>query len=115
MDHVSTPKFSRPYAGELLHRLKEPRRFLQVITGARQVGKTTMVEQVSEQSWRRYRARRDQRRAQREQDLNVFVELTTGELIHRGCAGRKDEIEREGLIPLGRCVRCGEHGRSPRA
>ena len=65
--------------------------------------------------WRRYRARRDQRRAQREQDLNVFVDLTTGELIHRGCAGRKDEIEREGFIPLGRCVRCGEHGRSPRA
>ena len=54
MDHVSSPKFTRPYARELLHRLKEPRRFLQVITGARQVGKTTLVEQVSEQSGLQY-------------------------------------------------------------
>ena len=47
---ASTPEFTRPYAAELLGRLEEPRRFLQVITGPRQVGKTTMVEQVSNRS-----------------------------------------------------------------
>ena len=47
---ASNPKFTRPYAGELLGRLEEPRRFLQVIAGPRQVGKTTMVEQVSNRS-----------------------------------------------------------------
>lgn len=38
--------FEREQAGVLAQRLKEPRRFLQVITGARQVGKTTLVQQV---------------------------------------------------------------------
>ena len=38
--------FRRRQGDELLKRLQEPRRFLQVITGARQVGKTTMVDQV---------------------------------------------------------------------
>ena len=40
----------RPQGAELLRRLKEPRRFLQVIAGARQVGKTTMVGQIARQS-----------------------------------------------------------------
>ena len=31
---------------ELLKRLNEPRRFLQVLAGPRQVGKTTLVRQV---------------------------------------------------------------------
>ena len=34
----------------MLQRLREPRRFLQIITGARQVGKTTLITQVAEQS-----------------------------------------------------------------
>lgn len=38
--------FERPYAATLAERLDEPRRFLQVVAGARQVGKTTLVEQV---------------------------------------------------------------------
>ena len=38
----------RPYAEELIRRLREPRGFLQIISGARQVGKTTMVTQVAE-------------------------------------------------------------------
>jgi predicted AAA+ superfamily ATPase len=38
--------FQREYAATLISRLREPRRFLQVIAGARQVGKTTLVEQV---------------------------------------------------------------------
>ncbi|MFN8179698.1 MAG: ATP-binding protein [bacterium] len=38
--------FERPYAATLAARLGEPRRFLQVVAGARQVGKTTLVEQV---------------------------------------------------------------------
>ena len=40
--------FRRPYAEELARRLAEPRRFMQVVTGARQVGKTTLVQQVTE-------------------------------------------------------------------
>ncbi len=39
--------FRRPHAAELARRLAEPRRFLQVVAGARQVGKTTLVEQVA--------------------------------------------------------------------
>lgn len=42
--------FARPQAAELIRRLAEPRRFLQVIAGARQVGKTTLVGQVTEQA-----------------------------------------------------------------
>ncbi|MEX2502683.1 MAG: ATP-binding protein [Trueperaceae bacterium] len=41
-------RFQRPYGVDLASRLSEPRRFLQVITGARQVGKTTLVLQVAE-------------------------------------------------------------------
>ncbi|MCY3699153.1 MAG: ATP-binding protein [Gemmatimonadetes bacterium] len=47
--------YVRPYAGELLGRLREPRRFLQVITGARQVGKTTLIAQVAERAGVPYR------------------------------------------------------------
>ena len=45
---MSKKTFVRPYAKELIHRLREPRGFLQIISGARQVGKTTMVTQVAE-------------------------------------------------------------------
>ena len=38
--------FERQQAGTLAARLREPRRFLQVVAGARQVGKTTLVAQV---------------------------------------------------------------------
>lgn len=41
------PPFRRPQAAELARRLAEPRRFIQVVAGARQVGKTTLVEQVT--------------------------------------------------------------------
>ncbi|MDD9822766.1 MAG: ATP-binding protein [Gammaproteobacteria bacterium] len=37
----------RPQARELTRRLKEPRRFIQVVAGARQVGKTTLARQVA--------------------------------------------------------------------
>jgi predicted AAA+ superfamily ATPase len=40
--------FRRPQAAELDRRLREPRRHIQVIAGARQVGKTTLVQQVTE-------------------------------------------------------------------
>jgi uncharacterized protein len=43
---LSTTGFTRAHAGVLEARLNEPRRFLQVVAGARQVGKTTLVEQV---------------------------------------------------------------------
>ena len=35
--------FSRPQAAILARRLAEPRRFIQAVTGPRQVGKTTLV------------------------------------------------------------------------
>lgn len=40
--------FRRAQASELARRLTEPRGFLQVVTGPRQVGKTTLVQQVAE-------------------------------------------------------------------
>jgi hypothetical protein len=40
--------FQRPRAAELARRLAEPRRFVQVVAGPRQVGKTTLVQQVTE-------------------------------------------------------------------
>jgi uncharacterized protein len=47
---VSKPQasFRRPQATELARRLREPRRHILVVAGARQVGKTTLVEQVTE-------------------------------------------------------------------
>jgi predicted AAA+ superfamily ATPase len=40
--------FKRPMYNMLFQRLREPRRFLQVLAGARQTGKTTLVRQVLE-------------------------------------------------------------------
>jgi len=40
------PVFVRKPAAELERRLREPRRFIQVVAGPRQVGKTTLVQQV---------------------------------------------------------------------
>lgn len=40
------PAFERRQAGVLVDRLREPRRFVQVVAGARQVGKSTLVVQV---------------------------------------------------------------------
>lgn len=42
----STTEYKRPHARQLLERLLEPRRFMQVLAGPRQVGKTTVVRQV---------------------------------------------------------------------
>ncbi len=47
---LSKNTFIRSHAAELRQRLKEPRRFIQVVSGARQVGKTTMVLQVAERN-----------------------------------------------------------------
>src|SRR6266849_9386105 len=44
----STEPFRRPQGAELARRLREPRRHIQVVAGARQVGKTTLVQQVTE-------------------------------------------------------------------
>jgi predicted AAA+ superfamily ATPase len=40
--------YQRPQFQTLLDRLREPRRFIQVVAGPRQVGKTTLVQQVCE-------------------------------------------------------------------
>jgi hypothetical protein len=42
---MSTP-YQRPLADRFARRLAEPRRFIQVVAGPRQVGKTTLVQQV---------------------------------------------------------------------
>jgi hypothetical protein len=42
--------FLRPQGSQLARRLDEPRRFIQVIAGPRQVGKSTLVSQVLDQS-----------------------------------------------------------------
>jgi len=44
----SAAPFQRPQGAELSRRLREPRRHIQVVAGARQVGKTTLVQQVTE-------------------------------------------------------------------
>ncbi len=44
----SSRRFQRPQKAELTRRLAEPRRFIQVVAGARQVGKTTLVQQVTD-------------------------------------------------------------------
>jgi predicted AAA+ superfamily ATPase len=46
MSKASRP-FQRPHGAELARRLREPRRLIQVVAGPRQVGKTTMVQQVT--------------------------------------------------------------------
>ncbi|MGE0020199.1 MAG: AAA family ATPase [Draconibacterium sp.] len=38
--------FKRLYFQEVTKRLTEPKKFIQVITGPRQVGKTTLIKQV---------------------------------------------------------------------
>jgi hypothetical protein len=43
-----TTPYQRPHAALLARRLAEPRRFIQVVAGPRQVGKTTLVQQVVE-------------------------------------------------------------------
>ena len=40
--------YQRPQAAALAERIAEPRRHLQVVAGPRQVGKTTLVQQVVE-------------------------------------------------------------------
>ena len=47
---MSKKTFNRSHADELVNRLREPRRFIQIIWGARQVGKTTMATRVIESS-----------------------------------------------------------------
>ncbi len=46
LSNIVLPTFMRPRARFLAQRLTEPRRFIQVVTGPRQVGKTTLVRQV---------------------------------------------------------------------
>ncbi len=46
MSKPVAPAFGRELGSTLTRRLSEPRRFLQVVAGPRQVGKTTLVQQV---------------------------------------------------------------------
>ncbi|MDE2750974.1 MAG: ATP-binding protein [Gemmatimonadota bacterium] len=52
---LSKSSYVRSQASDLGQRLAEPRRFIQIVTGARQVGKTTLVNQVAEQAGLPYR------------------------------------------------------------
>ena len=45
-----TASYARPQAEELSRRLAEPRRFIQALVGARQVGKTTLADQAAKRS-----------------------------------------------------------------
>jgi predicted AAA+ superfamily ATPase len=45
---ISPHSYRRPQAAELARRLAEPRRFVQVLAGPRQVGKSTLVQQVTD-------------------------------------------------------------------
>lgn len=45
----SSNPYQRPQAAELRRRLAEPRRFIQVVAGPRQVGKTTLVQQLADE------------------------------------------------------------------
>ncbi len=47
---VPTSPYRRPQAAELARRLAEPRRFIQVVAGPRQAGKSTLVAQAVEAS-----------------------------------------------------------------
>lgn len=44
----SSKPYQRTQAKELRRRLAEPRRFIQAVAGPRQVGKTTLVQQLAE-------------------------------------------------------------------
>ncbi len=46
LSKILNSSFKRVYGAELVARLREPRRFIQVVAGPRQVGKTTLVRQV---------------------------------------------------------------------
>lgn len=48
MSDSALPAFHRPAYDTLLTRLREPRRYVQIVSGPRQVGKTTLVRQVAE-------------------------------------------------------------------
>lgn len=48
MSNLDPKEFSRDHTRTLAGRLEEPRRFLQVVAGPRQVGKTTLVHQALE-------------------------------------------------------------------
>lgn len=52
VSNLPSNPFQRSQASILMERLAEPRRFLQVVAGARQVGKSTLVQQVLESSSR---------------------------------------------------------------
>nr|WP_157246919.1 AAA family ATPase [Pedobacter panaciterrae] len=41
--------FQRPHIKELTSRILEPRKHIQVVMGPRQVGKTTLVNQITKQ------------------------------------------------------------------
>jgi len=45
---MSKPTYTRALAVDLEKRLRQPRRFMQVLAGPRQVGKTTLALQVME-------------------------------------------------------------------
>ncbi len=49
MESKKSIPFQRPQAAVLTARLNEPRRFIQVVAGPRQVGKSTLVQQATQQ------------------------------------------------------------------
>ena len=54
LNNMQLPFWRRPYADTLMERAAQPRRFIQVVSGPRQVGKTTMVLQVLDRHRKHY-------------------------------------------------------------
>ena len=53
---MSKEEYTRPQAAELLRRLSERRRFMQVVTGARQVGNPSAQDRLREYLLQAYQA-----------------------------------------------------------
>lgn len=64
--------YTRPYASLLAQRLKEPRRCVQVVAGARQVGRSTLVQSVVEASGLLWRLSRGGDADQRTQTMDAL-------------------------------------------
>jgi predicted AAA+ superfamily ATPase len=94
----ATRPFIRSQARVLSARLREPRRFLQVVAGPRQVGKTTLVRQVLESVGRPYRYASADEPALRGREWIAeqwdAARLTCGQTGRRGATLALDEIHK---------------------
>src|SRR6266545_7155609 len=101
MSTVPAATFKRSYTAILAARLGEPRRFLQVVAGPRQVGKTTLVQQVRADSQAAQRLRLCRRAGVARRSLAHRSVGARAPRSHRqaGCgAGARRGAENPGLV-----------------